>query len=335
MTKKLAPVRDDFPHDVILYYGDISREGYEAITAVCQHEKLHESVYLVLATYGGDPHAGFRIARCLRHHYENFKILVPDHCKSAGTLVAIGADEVIVADRGELGPLDIQLSKPDELLEQSSGLDIPQALDFLKAQTKATLSDLLWEIRVNRRLSTKVASELASKMTSSMFHPIYAQIDPIKLGETSRANAIGFEYGKRLNQVAKNLKTNALVKLITSYPSHAFVIDRKEASDLFHRVRCPDEQELLWLDVVYSMGNRIHNQAPMVRNINSIEVEDEHPQQSCPEPIESGIGAVSNATGSESRPAGSEPSVGTPNAVPARAKRNKPVSEQKISTPDE
>lgn len=327
---KYRPAKTEFPHDVILYYGDISRDGYEAITAECLQRKLHDTAYLVLATYGGDPHAGFRIARCLRHHYGAFKILVLDHCKSAGTLIAIGADEVIIADRGELGPLDIQLSKPDELLEQSSGMDIPQALDFLKQQTKATLSDLLWEIRVNRRLSTKVAAELASKLTSAMFHPIYAQIDPVKLGETSRANAIGFEYGKRLNQVANNLKPNALVKLITHYPSHSFVIDRKEACDLFQRVRCPNEAELSLLQHVYGLGHRIYNSVPVVSNLNCVEVSDEHAELPVPQSDEPGAGALSDAGGSQQGATGGQPSVGAPDAKPARRKRVKPSPEQEI-----
>lgn len=330
---KLAPARQDFPHDTILYYGDINREGYEAITNACATQKVHDSAYLVLATYGGDPHAGFRIARCLRHHYGNFKILIPDHCKSAGTLVAIGADEIIIADRGELGPLDIQLSKPDELLEQSSGMDIPQALDFLKQQTKATLSDLLWEIRVNRRLSTKVASELASKLTSAMFHPIYAQIDPVKLGETSRANAIGFEYGKRLNQVANNLKSGALVKLITHYPSHSFVIDRKEACDLFERVRCPNGMEVELLNHVYNLGYQIYNSSPTVFNLNCTEVSDEHSEQPCPEPDKSGSGALPDASGGEQGPTGSESSVGATNPkTPGKA--GKPAPRKAKPTPD-
>lgn len=293
--KKLIP---DLQEDVIVYYGDISRAGYEAITSVCSRDRLSDSAYLVLASYGGDPHAGFRIARCLRHHYGDFKVIVPDHCKSAGTLITIGAHEVIIADRGELGPLDIQLSKPDELLEQSSGMDIPQALDFLKQQTKATLSDLLWEIRVNRRLSTKVASELASKLTSNMFNPIYAQIDPVKLGETSRANAIGFEYGQRLNAAAQNLKKDALVRLITSYPSHSFVIDRKEAADLFERVRAPNEQETKILDHLYIQNYRIYNPSPVVLNLNRAEADHDHEHPAF-EPDYSGADPVSDASGAD------------------------------------
>ena len=42
---------------------------------------------------------------------------IPRRCKSAGTLLLIGATSLIISDRGELGPLDVQLSKPDEIFE--------------------------------------------------------------------------------------------------------------------------------------------------------------------------------------------------------------------------
>ena len=35
------------------------------------------------------------------------------HCKSAGTLLALGADEIIMSNLSELGPLDIQLPDRD------------------------------------------------------------------------------------------------------------------------------------------------------------------------------------------------------------------------------
>ena len=40
--------------------------------------------------------------------------------------------------------------------------------------------------------------------------------------------------------MAESLKPNALVRLVGSYPSHGFVIDRKEAADLFTDVVAPE-----------------------------------------------------------------------------------------------
>lgn len=59
----------------------------------------------------GDPNAGYRIGRALQHNYDDVTLLVVGPCKSAGTLIAIAANKLVIGDMGELGPLDIQLKK--------------------------------------------------------------------------------------------------------------------------------------------------------------------------------------------------------------------------------
>nr|WP_241877980.1 hypothetical protein [Psychrobacter sp. PraFG1]UNK04387.1 hypothetical protein MN210_08465 [Psychrobacter sp. PraFG1] len=87
----------------IVYVGEINRYGYERISKVCEGlpEDHPKTVDLVLSTYGGDPDAGFRIARCLQHYFEDgITLYVPHYCKSAGTLIAIGASELVLSDGG-------------------------------------------------------------------------------------------------------------------------------------------------------------------------------------------------------------------------------------------
>jgi hypothetical protein len=51
------------------------------------------------------------------------------------------------------------------------------------------------------------------------------------------------EYGERLNNHSKNLKSSSLKKLTHGYPSHSFVIDRQEAEHLFEKARIPSANE--------------------------------------------------------------------------------------------
>lgn len=229
----------------ILYAGQISRLGYDKITTQCKAAGLkYQKATLMLFTTGGDPHAGFRIARALQCYFEcGFDVLIPDICKSAGTLIAIGATSLVMSDRGELGPLDVQVIKTDELFERSSGLDLPQSIDALQAQVIESFRKSIIDIRMGGRLSTRIAGEIATNLTTGVFAPIFAQIDPIRLGEMQRANYIGMEYGQRLASKSRNLKHGGLEKLVAGYPSHGFVIDRKEARELFANVRSLTEDE--------------------------------------------------------------------------------------------
>lgn len=63
--------------------------------------------------------------------------------------------------------------------------------------------------------------------------PVYSQIDPMRLAEVERAIRISGDYAER---IAVNLKGDALPRLLAGYPSHGFVIDRREARDIFEKV---------------------------------------------------------------------------------------------------
>lgn len=241
--------------DVYIYFGVISRSGYRELTDVVTRNKARKSRgVLVLATVGGDPDAGYRIGRALGHYYKDgVDVFVPDICKSAGTLVCIAAQNLIIGDRGELGPLDIQLRKPDEIFENGSGLDIIQSLSALRAANLEAFNNYIVDIRLKAGLSTKIAADIATKLANGLIGPIASQVDPIRWGEHQRAIYIAHSYGVRLNEKFKNLRPHALDRLVSGYPNHGFVIDRKEASTLFNRVNCPTGIETALADWVCSI----------------------------------------------------------------------------------
>lgn len=225
--------------DIFIYAGAISIDGYELICDRLRVGRQSEKALLVLATPGGDPHAGFRIARAIQHEYGQFDVLVPRYCKSAGTLVALGAKTLFMDDMSELGPLDIQVKKNDEVVGRNSGLDIIQAVNYLQNQTLTAFQTYLVGLTQDVGLSTKVASDISSKLTTGLFEPISAQIDPVRLAEMQRATEVAFEYGSRLASHGRNLRPDGLSKLVNGYPSHGFVIDRKEARNIFTEVKKP------------------------------------------------------------------------------------------------
>jgi ClpP class serine protease len=72
-------------------YGD---EVSQFITFILQR-KRNENVSVVLTTYGGDAHAAYRMARSLQSFFSGtIRVLIVGPCKSAGTLVAIGARDL-------------------------------------------------------------------------------------------------------------------------------------------------------------------------------------------------------------------------------------------------
>ncbi len=203
------------------------------------HSK-RKNVLLFMTTYGGDPDAAFRIARYLKRKYEKFILFVSGYCKSAGTLLALGADEIVMSDYGELGPLDIQVSKDDDF-RQSSGLDLQQALSVISSQAFEMFAYSFSEIisRSQANITTKTAADIASSIAVGLLSPISSQIDPVRLGEMNRLMDIALAYGQRLNPQ----EVDTVNQLISGYPSHSFVIDYAEAETLFQCLREPTKSE--------------------------------------------------------------------------------------------
>lgn len=239
-------IADKTDTDTLGYVGGVKIGAARQLVDLVNRRNRRKNLFFVLGTNGGDAHAAYKIARCLQHAYESGTVTVGVYgeCKSAGTLIAISAHSVVMCQHGELGPLDVQMKKDDQLFVRSSGLTTAQALESLKKESFSQFEHFLLEIhdRTGYEISTRLALSMAIRMTTGLLGPIYQQIDPMRIGETQRAMNVARAYGERLD-ISRNLKPNALKKLIEEYPSHDFAIDYDEAAQLFVRIARTNELE--------------------------------------------------------------------------------------------
>ncbi len=223
----------------------------EVLGRIAGLKKRGKNAILFLTTFGGSADVAYRIARGFHRAYDKgeFVILMPGLCKSAGTLLAIGATKLVMTDDAQLGPLDVQLGKPDAIGEMMSGLTPCQALAFLQEHAFKLFEYCLIELekRSDRQVTFRTAAQIATEMATGLFDDVYAQLDPMRLGEYHRDMMVAVEYGNRLNR--GNLVTDeALRKLTHGYPSHDFVIDRSEAKELFKHVDEPTPHQKALLE---------------------------------------------------------------------------------------
>lgn len=245
----IEAVTEHYDADIVAYVGVISSMDDDQFIRMCRERKRkRKNVLMILSTPGGSADAAYRVARCLQRAYNtkvedptrrgNFILYVNDFCKSAGTLLSLGSTRLIMSQSAQLGPIDVQLLKEDEVGERRSGLAPRQALETMAAQAGSSFHRLFRHLRSNQ-LSTKMAAELAATMTVGVMNPIYGQLDPIRIGEVERFVRIAQEYGERLR--TSNVSRGAIERLLSSYPSHEFVIDRDEARELFEAVDIPTD----------------------------------------------------------------------------------------------
>ena len=74
-----------------------------------------EDLDLLLHTGGGDIDAAEKLISMVRTKVGTavLRVVVPDFAKSAGTLIVLGADRVVMSDTSELGPIDPQIIRSD------------------------------------------------------------------------------------------------------------------------------------------------------------------------------------------------------------------------------
>lgn len=231
-------------------YEDLAESLDEVLSALSNRRG---GVFLILVTNGGDAHAAYMIARVVQRRYaDQVTICIPGDCYSAGSIVVMGAHELVITDTGRMGPLDVQILKKDELGERLSGLTLKIAMGELRTQTFDTFQEFLLKLkrRFGSQLSLRMAMDVAAKMSTDLHSEIYKQMDPLKIGEDVRAMHIAEHYGELLSRKSGNVKAGTIERLLETYPSHSCVIDRDEAKELFGQVREPTDEERALLALI-------------------------------------------------------------------------------------
>lgn len=283
--RKVVPnIAANFKADIFLFNGKINdNNADDLIMEIREVENRKENILLILTTDGGDPDAGFRIARAIKEYYKNgkFILFVFGFCKSTGTLIALGANEIVMGDLAEFGPLDIQLAGGDEFTNMS-GLSYLQSLIALNEKIYTSFEENFINLK-QYGITTKTAAEIGSKLAIGIIEPIAAQIDPTKLGDVQRAIKIASAYGERILGT-DSLELNSVLKLIANYPSHSFVIDFEEMKQLFPKrvIRRPTEEEYVIQEELAILVRREQKKTVIVNLVDLVmsnEKQNENEQQ--------------------------------------------------------
>ncbi|MDD5189547.1 MAG: ATP-dependent Clp protease proteolytic subunit [Dehalococcoidales bacterium] len=115
LIKKYNQNRKTF---LVLYVADIykpiprvllEQEDYYIIHDLLRNTKS-ESVDFYLATPGGSAESAEEIVKCLRSKFSSVSFVISGEAKSAGTIMVLSADEILMTETGSLGPIDAQVN---------------------------------------------------------------------------------------------------------------------------------------------------------------------------------------------------------------------------------
>lgn len=241
----IAAASEKYDADILLINSGMDSGLADKVRSALEKvEDRRPNLLLILVTSGGLADEAYRCGRLLQAHYDQVSVCIMGWCKSAGTLLAIAGSALMMGRKGELGPLDVQLVKRDELFDRDSGLISNAALDRLREESFQTFEETMLKIiaKSQNAITFRTAADVAAEITVGLMSPVFDKIDPMRLGTDARAMEIGSAYAMRLNLQSANLKSvEALNMLLNGYPSHSFVIDFMEAQALFNNVQPLDD----------------------------------------------------------------------------------------------
>ena len=96
-------------------------------------------LHLLLNSPGGEGETAIRLVRAAQARCRELTVIIPDHAKSAATLLALGAHHILMSPMSDLGPIDPQFLGEDGLV---AAKDIIAAVDNAAQKVQEAPGDL-------------------------------------------------------------------------------------------------------------------------------------------------------------------------------------------------
>lgn len=198
-----------------------------------------KEIDLLVVSNGGDPTVSWRIISMLRERFEKVAILLPFNAYSAATLLALGADEIVMHPYSNLGPVDPQMTF------------IKRSTDPNGQGRQETIAFGAEDLRHYFDFVKKDAGITDQEQTAKAFELVTKDIGAISIGSAKRSSHLALSMGEKL--LGLHMKDSSKVKLIsnalsTSFYHHGYPVGRTEAKEIGLPVTEPPKEleKLLW-----------------------------------------------------------------------------------------
>lgn len=191
-------------------------------------DEKYREISLLIISNGGDPIVSYRIISLLRERFDKITVIIPYVAYSAATLLALGADEIIMHPYGNLGPIDpqinINLSNGQKVISYN---DLVKYIEFIKETSE----------------SDEILKNAINKLTD--------EISPSVIGTVKRSYQLGLDLGEKLLSTHMNDKEE--IKRIsktlnTNFYNHGFPLGKKDSKNLGLNIINIDKEleNLIW-----------------------------------------------------------------------------------------
>ena len=217
-----------------------------------------KKISLFLYTRGGDTSAARNIVNLLRMYCDELQVIVPHKAHSSGTIISLGANEVVMTKQATLGPIDPSLHTALNPRVADGSL-FPVSVEAVKGYL---------EFAKNELSITDDAS------LASIFEKLTDFVHPLVLGEVYRSKAQIQMMAEKLlqNQVTDPEKIKKIIDFLCSESgSHDYTINRREAqNELGLNIKKPSADQYELIKRLYDdINDELHFSKPfMITEVN-------------------------------------------------------------------
>jgi len=220
----------------------------DTIEMVLPANRKFEKLDFILHSPGGFLDSAYKIVRICKEYSNEFNVIVPLSAKSAATVIALGANEIVMTVFAELGPIDPIIQHPYKPDVRVPARSIKDFFSFLNSTETGDriIVDPAFKAQMSSLLDPYLIGSYQTALNSSK------QIAEKLLTE----NALKYR---------KELVQEAVRKLTEYYFSHSYVIDRNEAREIGLKV--VNSESVTGLDPAIRQLLFVYQQFMMQNNI--------------------------------------------------------------------
>ncbi len=261
----------------ILVYITSDRNNMEAQIAadvidcfISQLDKIGvcKKISLYLYTRGGDTAAAWNIVNLLRMYCDELQVIIPHKAHSGGTIISLGANEIIMTKQATLSPIDPSINTSlNPLVPNGMGNTFPVSVEAVKGYLEFAKEEL--QIRDEAALAN-----ILIKLSD--------YVHPLVLGQVYRSKAQIQMLAEKLlqNQVTDPEVTKKIIAFLCSESgSHDYTINRREAeNDLGLKVSKPTE---LQYNIIKEIYDNISDELQLNKAFDLVEINGAYAVRRC------------------------------------------------------
>lgn len=225
--------------------GSICDNDVVALHEILENIGRQPQLTLFVKSDGGSGMASLRLVHLLRRYTRRLTVMAPLNCASAATMLALGADTILLGPLSYLTAVDTSLEHDLSPLDHTNNL-VPVSNDEVDRVIR------LWREHTGRE-----------KISAHPHQELYKYLHPLVIGALDRASSLSLMIcreilGYHMSDAKKAERISR--QLNSAYPAHQYPITSREAKRLGLKVEDLDARtdELLQeLNLLYSeMGQR-------------------------------------------------------------------------------